>query len=375
MPASRPYSIRPAVAGDFDAYMDAFEAVASGGRWMGAEAPVDRAARRVMFDRAVEGNGAVLFLADADAAADDGGGDGVVGGCFGSQAGGVADLGMFVVDDWRGGGVGAALLSALIDWARAGGAHKVSLAAWMTNHPAIGLYARFGFRVEGVRRRHYRRRSGALWDSVVMGLVLDESSPGGPGPATAQRPALAVPSDGIRGAAGALPGGGEVALREWRAADVPLLMALIDEPDIRLTLGTPTPFTAEDAAEFITRARTGLSGGTGAVLAVLVDGTPVGSSVLQLSAHDQGAAVLGYWVGAAAQGRGVATAAARLLAEFGFAGLGLRRIELDAAVGNAASCRVAEKAGFTAEGVRRAWRTVGGVPTDFAFYGRVAEAG
>jgi len=27
-------------------------------------------------------------------------------------------------------------------------------------------------------RRHYRRRSGELWDAVIMGLVLDETSPG-----------------------------------------------------------------------------------------------------------------------------------------------------------------------------------------------------
>ena len=41
-----PFSLRPAVAGDFDAYMDAFGAVAAEGRWMGAEAPIDRAGRR-----------------------------------------------------------------------------------------------------------------------------------------------------------------------------------------------------------------------------------------------------------------------------------------------------------------------------------------
>jgi hypothetical protein len=33
---------------------------------------------------------------------------------------------------------------------------------------------------EGYRRRQYRRKDGALWDSVVMGLVLDDESPGHP---------------------------------------------------------------------------------------------------------------------------------------------------------------------------------------------------
>jgi RimJ/RimL family protein N-acetyltransferase len=58
-------------------------------------------------------------------------------------------------------------------------AHKVSLGVWPTNHPAIGLYARHGFRIEGTRPRHYPRRGGALWDAVVMGLILDHDTAGG----------------------------------------------------------------------------------------------------------------------------------------------------------------------------------------------------
>src|SRR5437016_3334305 len=82
------------------------------------------------------------------------------------------------------------------------------LAAWTHTHPAIGLYASFGFRVEGVRRRHYRRRSGALWDSVVMGLVLDEASPGGPGRSAPVRPSIVIPEAGVDGGAG-------IGLRLW----------------------------------------------------------------------------------------------------------------------------------------------------------------
>src|SRR5204863_4176929 len=118
-----------------------FEAVAAEGRWMGAEAPIDRAARRAGFDRAVAGDGSVAFVADT-------GGE-IVGAVYASLAAGIVDLGMFVVDGHRGGGIGRALLEAVISWARTSGAHKISLAAWPTNHPAIGLYARSGFRVEG----------------------------------------------------------------------------------------------------------------------------------------------------------------------------------------------------------------------------------
>ena len=354
--AAAPLSLRPAEPGDFDAYMDAFEAVAAEGRWLGAEAPIDREPRRATFERAVAGDGSVLYLADA--------GGVIVGGVYASLSGGVVDLGMFVAREHRGAGVGSALLEAVIAWARQQGAHKISLAAWPTNHPAIGLYARYGFRVEGTRRRHYRRRSGALWDSVVMGLILDEDSAGGPGPAARERPAIVVPDDGI--------GGDGVVLRPWHRADIPALVALVEEPEIRRWLDAiPRPYTVADGEEYIAGARVAHSAGTAVRLAVTVDGVLAGSVDLRLGAAHR--AAIGYWVAGAARGRGVASTATRLLSDFGFGTLGLRRIELNAAVDNVASRRVAEKAGFSLEGVRRAWQPVHGVPTDFALYARIAD--
>ena len=117
-----------------------------------------------------------------------------------------------------------------------------------------------------------------------------------------------------------------------------------------------------------------LAAGTQVALAITLDGALVGSVDLRIEAADGRTGEIGYWVAAAARGRGVASTAARLLSDFGFDTLGLRRIELNAAVGNAASRRVAEKAGFELEGIRRAWRTVGGVPADFAVYSRMAGA-
>ena len=349
------FTLRPAVAGDFDAYMDAFEAVAAEGRWMGAEAPIDRAARRATFDRAVAGEGAMLLVADA--------GRQIVGAVHASISGGIVDLGMFVVDGHRGAGLGRALLEAVIGWARVAGAHKISLAAWTTNHPAIGLYARYGFRVEGTRRRHYRRRDGALWDSLVMGLVLDEDSPGGPGRPAAERAPIVVPDEGLAG--------GVVVLREWRRADLPELVALVDDPEIRRWIDIlPDPYTTADAEEYFAHARENLTAGTAARLAVVAGGRLAGSVDLRLGSHAN--AQIGYWVAGWARGRGVASAATRALCDFGFGALGLRRVELNAAVANAASCRTAEKAGFELEGVRRNWRNVGGVPADFALYARLA---
>ena len=355
------FSLRLAQPDDFDAYIEAFEAVVAEGRWMGAEAPLDRAARRPAFDRAVAGDDAVLYLAEAGGA--------VVGSISAYVSRGVADLGMFVVGDRRGGGVGSALLEAVIAWARDQSAHKVSLAVWPSNHPAIGLYARYGFRIEGTRRRHYRRRSGALWDATLMGLILDESTPGGPGRSQPERPPLVVPAGGpIAG-----PAGSGLVLREWHRADVPALVAAIDDPETRRTLPhIPNPYTAADAEEYIAGTRVSLTAGTALPTAIVVDGVVAGSIDLRLDGFDGTTAEIGYWVAAPLRGRGVASTAARVLSDFGLDTLGLRRVELNAAVTNPASRRVAEKAGFELEGIRRSWRTVAGVPTDFVVYARTA---
>lgn len=62
---------------------------------------------------------------------------------------------------------------------------------------------------------------------------------------------------------------------------------------------------------------------------------------------------LGYWIGAAHQGQGLAARAAALVATFGFRTLGLVRIEIVVAPENAASLRVAEKLGATREALAR----------------------
>jgi ribosomal-protein-serine acetyltransferase len=62
---------------------------------------------------------------------------------------------------------------------------------------------------------------------------------------------------------------------------------------------------------------------------------------------------LGYWVRTSAAGRGIASAATRLVARFGFEQLGLQRIGIVAATGNIGSQRVMEKVGAVREGVLR----------------------
>jgi len=85
---------------------------------------------------------------------------------------GFGEVGMAIAREWRGCGVGSALLAAAIEWARERGLHKLSLGVFPHNAGAIALYRKFGFVEEGRRVKHYRRASGELWDALEMGLLL-----------------------------------------------------------------------------------------------------------------------------------------------------------------------------------------------------------
>lgn len=82
---------------------------------------------------------------------------------------------------------------------------------------------------------------------------------------------------------------------------------------------------------------------------------------------------LGYWVRSDRTGEGIATEAARQVAQFGFRELGLVRIEIVAAVENWASRRVAEKTGAHFEGILRKRLKIGDKNVDAAMHSLVPE--
>ena len=165
--------VRRATPEDVDAVVDLFVAVVDEERWLGSQAPVDREVQRARFLEETTSERCASLVALVD--------DHLVGHARVDMAPyGVAGLGMMVDAGWRGRGVGGALVRAVIDAARDLGAHKVALQVWPHNDAARRLYLRHGFVEEGMLRRHYPRRNGQLWDAVIMGLILDETSPGSP---------------------------------------------------------------------------------------------------------------------------------------------------------------------------------------------------
>ena len=148
---------------------------------------------------------------------------------------------------------------------------------------------------------------------------------------------------------------GVVELRPWgEDGDVEAITAACNDRAIAEFLDViPFPYTEADAREFIARTREGWSNGTTSTFAVVVEGKAVGSIGVSWKRPDDGVAEVGYWVAPEARGRGVGTRALKLAARWVFGRQGMERLQLRADERNPASRRVAEKAGFTQEGILR----------------------
>jgi RimJ/RimL family protein N-acetyltransferase len=157
--ADAPFQIRPAGESDRLPLAVLFAAVAEERDGIATEPPVDVEARAASWTL----DGMLIAVAD----------DEIVGSLHvEASRHGFGEIGMAVAREWRGRGVGSALLAAGIEWARRHGLHKLSLGVFAHNEAAIALYRKFGFVEEGRRVKQYRRASGELWDAIDMGLLL-----------------------------------------------------------------------------------------------------------------------------------------------------------------------------------------------------------
>lgn len=84
-------------------------------------------------------------------------------------------LGMGVLPEYRGRGLGRGLLRACVALAAQRGITRVELEARADNVRALRLYREFGFQQEGTKRRGLRMQ-GEYHDTIVMGLLLPAGS-------------------------------------------------------------------------------------------------------------------------------------------------------------------------------------------------------
>jgi len=151
---------------------------------------------------------------------------------------------------------------------------------------------------------------------------------------------------------------GTIVIRPCELADAQRVYEAVRESMAAVSPWAPwcrPEYSIEDARTWLASLPEAWAQGTDYDFAVVDphDGAWLGGCGLNQFNHVHHFANLGYWTRTSRAGRGIATAAARLLARFGFEALKLKRIEIVAAVDNKASQRVAEKAGATREGVLR----------------------
>jgi RimJ/RimL family protein N-acetyltransferase len=156
---------------------------------------------------------------------------------------------------------------------------------------------------------------------------------------------LAAPLEGIRT--------GDVILRVPSLDDMDAILPAFTDPETREAGNLPA-FGREELVASIrdlpSLAETGRLLPLAAVDAET--GEIIGGAMLHHLDAERRIVEIGYWVFPPARGRGVGTTIARMLGEHAFS-LGVERVAAYVNVGNIASERVLERAGFTREGVVR----------------------
>ena len=163
-----------------------------------------------------------------------------------------------------------------------------------------------------------------------------------------------------------------VRLEPLAAEHIQGLDALALDPDVQLNTYVPSPPPADFGKTWLERYERGREEGTREGFAIVdaEDGSFLGIAVAVRLDEAAREAELGYILAPEARGRGAATEALRQLTEWGFA-QGLQRLELRVDGDNEPSKRVAERCGYTHEGILRSVYFKEGRRSDLFIYSRL----
>ncbi len=143
----------------------------------------------------------------------------------------------------------------------------------------------------------------------------------------------------------------EVSLRPFRDEDAETVARLCNNKKIFDNVRDffPYPYSLQDARDFITHCQVH---SPPLNMAVIYQGELAGAIglVTQTDVYT-GTAEIGYWLGEPYWNKGIMTRAVRLMVDYAFTTLKLRRVFTAVYAYNSASMRVLEKAGFQPEGI------------------------
>ncbi|MCW2527234.1 MAG: GCN5-related N-acetyltransferase [Pseudonocardiales bacterium] len=251
-----------------------------------------------------------------------------------------AEIGYSVYSDGQGHGYATEASLLLSEWALAHDVARVYIRCAVENLASAKSALNAGFRFEGVERDGVLTPRGPEDAAVFSRLPGD--SPERIGPPLPPLPAAGLSDD-------------RLTLRIARRADAPARLRESSDSEVLRWSFTGRPVTAEEAARQVTLAELDWLVGRRGELSLVdeASGEVAGSMVLRL-AGPPGIGGIGYNVLPQLRGRGYASRALRMLAEWALGPGGFSRLELGAKSGNIASQRTAINAGFVEDGVRAA---------------------
>ena len=254
----------------------------------------------------------------------------------------VAMLGISVVPEAWGQGVGSALMQGLCDFAdRWMQILRLQLDVFADNAAALALYRKFGFEVEATQRA-YALRDGAYVDSLAMGRL----HPNPPAiPASGAEARQAAQHAAPRGAAS-----GGWTLRAFDAADLDATAALMTRhgvvEDLLVAPATPAAQLRERLAE----------PAPGCAFVAVAEARVVGYASLAVpnALRRRHAGSLTIFVAPEWQQRGMGTALLGALLDWADGWAGLRRVEAAVQAGSEGALALLQRNGFAIEGTQRA---------------------
>jgi len=171
------FTVRQARQGDIDGLSRVVRSVAEEGSYIEAETVADVIDHERVVTRHNEVRSRVFFVATVDGGGGDGGDEESIVGWVhldmpeAEKLSHTAQLTVGIHPDWRGHGIGSALLQRGMDWAREHGFEKLYNSVPSTNQPALGFLEQHGWVTEAVRHDHYKV-DGEYADEVMMAVEL-----------------------------------------------------------------------------------------------------------------------------------------------------------------------------------------------------------
>ena len=268
------------------------------------------------------------------------------------------EVGYWLAESARGKGVATRAVRAFIDVTiRDLGFHRVNIRIAPQNTSSLALAERLGLKPEGISRQAWKV-GNEFWDATEFGVLADEWD--------VKSPPFALTHWVDK----------ELALRlvERRHADE--LYGVIDanREHIKKWMSWLTDtYASVDTDTFIRLDLTRQAECKGMNLAMVFKGKLVGGIGNGPADLINRSADIGYWLAEHAQGKGIVTRAAHEMINYSVRDLGLNRVTIHAAAGNAKSQAVPERLGFDRVGIFRKAVPVHGVFVDWVQYAMLAE--